>query len=106
MTADIISFPRQFARAQGFTLGVPHSFSIAPDGSRIAFLRARSGTDRDTSLWVRDTESGTERLVADPRELLSGGTEDLPAEERARRERTRQAAAGVVSFAARCCVPS
>ena len=52
MTADIISFPRQFARAQGFTLGVPHSFSIAPDGSRIAFLRARSGTDRDTSLWA------------------------------------------------------
>src|SRR5208282_1871145 len=31
--------------------------------------------------------------------LLSGGTEDLPAAERARRERTRQAAAGVVSFA-------
>jgi len=99
MTADIISFPRQFARTQGFSLGVPHSFSIAPDGSRIAFLRARSGIDRDTCLWVRDTESGTERLVADPRVLLSGGAEDLPAEERARRERTRQAAAGVVSFA-------
>jgi dipeptidyl-peptidase 4 len=100
MTADIISFPRQQARTQGFTLGVPHSFSIAPDGSRIAFLRSVSGTDRDTCLWVRDTASGTERLVADPRELLAGGAEDLPAEERARRERTRQAAAGVVSFAA------
>jgi dipeptidyl-peptidase 4 len=99
MTADNISFPRQSARTLGFTLGVPHSFSIAPDGSRIAFLRARSGTDRDTCLWVRDTASGTERLVADPRELLSGGAEDLPADERARRERTRQAAAGVVSFA-------
>jgi dipeptidyl-peptidase 4 len=99
MTADIISFPRQQARTQGFTLGVPHSFSIAPDGSRIAFLRSVSGTDRDTCLWVRDTASGTERLVADPRELLAGGAEDLPPEERARRERTRQAAAGVVSFA-------
>jgi dipeptidyl-peptidase-4 len=100
MTADSISFPRQHARTQGFSLGVPHSFSIAPDGSRIAFLRARSGTDRETCLWVRDTATGTDRLVADPAALLAGRAEDLPPEERARRERTRQAAAGVVSFAA------
>jgi dipeptidyl-peptidase 4 len=99
MTADI-SFPRQHARTQGFSLGVPHAFAISPDGSRIAFLRSPSGTDRSTCLWLRDTATGTERLVVDPRQLLSGGEEDLPDEERARRERTRQAAAGVVSFAA------
>src|SRR5260370_1909387 len=100
MTDAGISFPRQNARTQGFSLGVPHAFAIAPDGSRIAFLRARSGTDRSTGLWVRDTAAGTERIVADPAELLSGSEENLPPEERARRERTRQAAAGVVSFAA------
>ncbi len=100
MTDAGISFPRQNARTQGFSLGVPHAFAIAPDGSRIAFLRARSGTDRSTGLWVRDTATGTERIVADPAELLSGSEENLPPEERARRERTRQAAAGVVSFAA------
>jgi dipeptidyl-peptidase 4 len=100
MTDAGISFPRQNARTIGFSLGVPHSFAIAPDGSRIAFLRARSGTDRSTCLWVRDTATGAERLAADPAELLSGGEEDLPPEERARRERTRQAAAGVVSLAA------
>jgi dipeptidyl-peptidase-4 len=100
MTDARISFPRQDARTVSFSLGVPHSFAIAPDGSRIAFLRARSGTDRSTCLWLRDTASGTDRLIADPAELLSGGEEDLPAEERARRERARQAAAGVVSFAA------
>jgi dipeptidyl-peptidase 4 len=99
MTADIISFPRQQARTLSFTLGVPHAFSISPDGERIAFLRSRSGTDLGTCLWVRDTATGDERLVADPRELLAGGTEELSAEERARRERTRQAAAGVVAFA-------
>jgi dipeptidyl-peptidase-4 len=99
MTADI-SFPRQHARTQGFSLGVPHAFAISPDGSRIAFLRSPSGTDRSTCLWVRDTAAGTERLVVDPRQLLSGGEDDLPDEERARRERARQAAAGVVSFAA------
>ena len=100
MTDARISFPRQDARTVSFSLGVPHSFAIATDGSRIAFLRARSGTDRSTCLWLRDTASGTDRLIADPGELLSGGEEDLSAEERARRERARQAAAGVVSFAA------
>jgi dipeptidyl-peptidase-4 len=98
MTADS-SFPRQQARTQFFTLGIPHAFAIAPDGERIAFLRGRSGTNLDTCLWVRDTKTGDERLVADPRELLAGGTDEIPDEERARRERTRQAAAGVVSFA-------
>ena len=95
-----ISFPRQNARTVGFSLGVPYAFAIAPDGNRVAFLRARSGTDRSTGLWVRETATGAERLIADPEELLSGGEESLPPEEQARRERTRQAAAGVVSFAA------
>ncbi|MBV9943840.1 MAG: S9 family peptidase [Solirubrobacterales bacterium] len=99
MTDASISFPRQYARTAGFSLGVPYAFAIAPDGIRVAFLRARSGTDRSTSLWVRDTASGAERLVADPENLLSGSVESLPPEERALRERTRQAAAGVVSFA-------
>jgi dipeptidyl-peptidase-4 len=94
------SFPRQYARTVGFSLGVPHAFAIAPDGGRIAFLRTRSGSDRSTGLWVRDTASGLERLVADPVQLLSGRDEDAPPEERARRERARQATAGVVSFAA------
>jgi dipeptidyl-peptidase 4 len=93
------SFPRQQARTVGFSLGVPFAFAIAPDGSRVAFLRARSGADRSTCLWVRDTATGAERLIADAEEL-AGREESLPPEERARRERTRQAAAGVVSFAA------
>ena len=99
MTETTVSFPRQFARTVAFNLGVPHSFAIAPDGGRIAFLRARSGTDRNTCLWVVDTGSGAERLVADPRQLLGGAAESLSPAERALRERARQAAAGVVSFA-------
>ncbi len=100
MTDATISFPRQNARTVGFSLGVPHAFAIAPDGNRVAFLRARSGTDRSTGLWLRDIATAAERLVADAEDLLSGSEEHLPPEERARRERTRQAAAGVVSFAA------
>lgn len=94
-----ISFPRQYARTQRFSLGVPRAFTVAPDGSRIAFLRSRSGTDRNSCLWVRDTASGAEQLVADPELILAGADEELPPEEQARRERTRQSGAGVVGYA-------
>ena len=95
------SFPRQAARTQKFTLGAPRAFTIAPDGSRVAFLRSRAGDDRTTCLWVLDldAEVTAERLVADPNVLLSGGDEELSAEERARRERTRTGAAGIVQYA-------
>ena len=100
MTEEI-SFPRQYARTQRYTLGAPRAFSIAPDGSRIAFLRTKTGNDRATCLWTADPEGGTERLIADPVDLLAGaGDEELTAEERARRERSRQGAAGIVDFAA------
>jgi dipeptidyl-peptidase 4 len=95
------SFPRQAARTQKFTLGAPRAFTIAPDGSRVAFLRSRAGDDPTTCLWVLDldAEVTAERLVADPNVLLSGGDEELSAEERARRERTRTGAAGIVQYA-------
>ncbi|HEU5355514.1 MAG TPA: prolyl oligopeptidase family serine peptidase [Actinocrinis sp.] len=95
-----ISFPRQFARTQRFTLGVPRAFAIAPDGARIAFLRTKTGADRATCLWTADPESGAERLIADPVDLLAGSPgEELTVEEKARRERSRQGAAGIVDFA-------
>ncbi len=97
MATPEISFPRLYARTQRFTLGAPHDFTIAPDGSRIVFLRAPSATDPRTCLWVLDSASGRERLIADPREVLAGGEEVLPPEEQARRERSRQAASGVVA---------
>ncbi|WP_119727382.1 S9 family peptidase [Thermomonospora amylolytica] len=95
-----ISFPRQSARTRRFTLGVPRGFQIAPDGSLLAFLRTRSGTDPVTCLWTLDLATGTERPVADPAELPVPGEENLPPEERARRERAREQAGGIVGFAA------
>jgi len=93
------SFPRQYARTRRFTLGHPRSFSIAADGSRVAFLRSPAGDDPETCLWVLGVDTGRERLIADPRALLATGQEDLPAAERARRERTRESAAGIVAYA-------
>ncbi|MGQ4333612.1 alpha/beta fold hydrolase [Streptomyces hayashii] len=99
MTTDSDSFPRRHARTQRFTLGAPRSFTVAPDGSRVAFLRSGSGTDRAGALWVLDPADGTERLAADPGALLGGASEDLSPQERARRERSREGGAGIVGYA-------
>src|SRR5215467_11148124 len=64
------SFPRQHARTRNFSLGVPRSFQVSPDGSRIVFLRGKGGSDPVTCLWVldlhadpRNTDAAAERLV-------------------------------------------
>src|SRR4029078_8134840 len=96
-TDQALSFPRQAARTRNFTLGRPRSISVAADGSRVVFLRAASGTDPVNALWVLDVDRGDERLVADPGQLLAGD-DDVPPEERARRERMREIAGGIVGY--------
>jgi dipeptidyl-peptidase-4 len=92
------SFPRQEARTRRFTLGVPRAFRISSDGTRVVFLRSKGGADPVTCLWTLDVGTGNERLVADPRDL-GADEENLPPEERARRERVREQAGGIVAFA-------
>jgi dipeptidyl-peptidase-4 len=98
------SFPRLQARTARFTLGRPRGFVVSPDGSRVGFLRSRGGTDRVTCLWSYDVATGHESLLADPRVVLAAGrggldqAADLPASERARRERAREPAAGIVGY--------
>ncbi|WP_328837163.1 prolyl oligopeptidase family serine peptidase [Streptomyces europaeiscabiei] len=112
MTTQPESFPRRHARTQRFTLGSPRAFSVAPDGSRVVFLRSSSGTERANKLWVLDLRDGDgrggtgvppaegrERVAADPGALLAGSSEELSAEERARRERLREGGAGIVGYA-------
>ncbi|KFZ78557.1 peptidase S9 [Amycolatopsis sp. MJM2582] len=93
-----LPFLRRQARTQRFTLGAPKEFKVSPDGSRILFLRSESGTDPRHSLWSFDVASGEETKLVDAAELLPG-EEDLPPEERARRERSRETGGGVVGYA-------
>ena len=102
-TAD--PFPRRFAETQRFTLGAPRGFRISNDGERIAFLRSTSSTDPINQLWTIDlSQPGValaEDLAADPTALLqASGTDALTEtdEERARRERAREAGSGIVRF--------
>src|SRR5262245_20358616 len=99
------TFPRQQARTRRFSLGAPRSFEISADGSRIVFLRSKGGSDPVTCLWVLDLAgnpdspdrvAGSERLVVDP--VTIGAGKDEPDEERARRERSREQAGGVVAY--------
>ncbi|UJB40789.1 prolyl oligopeptidase family serine peptidase [Streptomyces sp. A1-5] len=90
-------FPEQFARTRRFSLGVPRQFTVSPDGRRVLFVRTGSGSDPVGRLWQH--EAGEERLLADPVVLVGGGCEDVPEEERLRRERARERSTGVVGYA-------
>ena len=92
------TFPRQYARTQRLTLGEPRSFTVSPDGTRVVFARSSSGVDNVNALWVLDTATQTERLVLDPR-TLGNNLDALTPEEQRRRERAREGAGGIVSYA-------
>lgn len=92
------SFPWQYARTRRFSLGQPRTFAVASDGSRVLFLRSRSGTDPLTSLYAYDVATATESLLADAA-LISLGSADLAEAELRRRERARELSTGIVSYA-------
>jgi len=96
----LAEFPRQLARTRHFALGVPRSFTVSPDGSSVVFLRTRSGDDPVTCLWVLDVATDRERCVVDPRTIGDEGDDAALTEaERSRRERVREMAGGIVSYA-------
>jgi dipeptidyl-peptidase-4 len=98
------SFLRLQARTARFTLGRPRGFTVSPDGGRVLFLRSRGGTDRTTCLWSYEVATGNEVLLADPVELMAAGPHSLPDAERARRERAREQAAGIVAYSTNAAV--
>ncbi|MGY0635177.1 DPP IV N-terminal domain-containing protein [Luteimonas sp. A478] len=71
---------------------------VAPDGSRVTFLRGRD-TDRNRlDLWEYHIESGQTRMLVDSSVVLPG-EEELSDEEKARRERQRIAGlSGIVDY--------
>ncbi len=90
-------FPRQVARTRGFSLGVPRSFTVSPDGERVVYLRTKTGDDPVSCLWVFEVSGAKERLVFDPGE--EEAERDLTQAERARRERARERSSGVTAYA-------
>ena len=85
-----------FARSRRFQLGRPRDLAVA--AGRLLFLRSLAADNPVTGLWSRSLETEEERLLADPRELLAGRPEEVPAAELRRRERMRESARGIVAY--------
>src|SRR5512138_1951824 len=92
-----VDYPELAARTKGFRAGEPRAVTVSGDGGRVVFLRSAGAEDGVDQLWIFDVPTGTERLIADPAALRA--TTEIPAEERALRERLRLSAGGIGSYA-------
>ncbi|WP_096383804.1 S9 family peptidase [Lysobacter enzymogenes] len=71
---------------------------VAPDGSRVSFLRGKQRDRNRLDLWAYDIASGKTALLVDSDDVLPGA-EVLSDAEKARRERQRIAAlSGIVDY--------
>ncbi len=91
------TFLRQYAATRRFQAGIPGSYAITPAGDAVLFLRSGPrGFVQD--LFEFDVARGRERVLFTTEQILRGAAENLPPEEKARRERTRQSSRGITSF--------
>ena len=87
LTLEAITGPRALS---GPTLLKPQ---VAPDGSRVTFLRGKEADRNQLDLWEYHIASGQTRLLVDSK-VVQPGEEVLSDAEKARRERQRIAAMG------------
>lgn len=69
----------------------------SPDSTRVTYLQGREDNFRQLDLWEYNIEDGKHRMLVDSTKLFSG-KEELSDEEKARRERMRLRASGIVSY--------
>ena len=91
-------FPAAYARSQRFSIGVPRNVTVIADGTRVLYLRSHDGEDPAMCLWQIDLESGKDKRLACPKLLTLGDAAEAPPAEKARRERARESASGIVSY--------
>lgn len=89
---------RRFARSRRFQLGRPRDLAFAPGQDGLLFLRSLAPDDAVTGLWSLPIGTGQEQLLVNPRDLLGGHPEEIPAQELRRRERMRESARGIVAY--------
>ena len=70
---------------------------IAPDGSRVTFLKGKESDYERLDLWEFDPQTGHSRVLFDSDELHTGD-EELSDEEKGRRERLRLSGTGIVDY--------
>lgn len=75
----------------------PRSLSMAPDGSRVTYLKGKAEDANRLDLWQYHIKDGKHSLLVDADSLISGA-ESLSDEEKARRERMRLFASGIINY--------
>lgn len=96
------------ANAEGLTIkqitengslngSVPSGLKFSPDGSRVTFLKSSEEDSRVLNLWEYNLKDKSARLLVKASDI-TGGSEVLSQEERARRERMRITSLGIVDF--------
>lgn len=92
------SFPERWARTQRFAAGVPRAVTVVADGT-VRYLRS-GPEDHVGALYAFDPVTRAESLLASVETLVGAAApaEDLPAAERARRERQRLRSGGIATY--------
>lgn len=75
----------------------PKGLKFSPDGKRVTFLKASAEDYKVLDLWEYNLAEGASRLLVKA-SSITGGEEKLSQVERARRERMRITAKGIVSY--------
>lgn len=75
----------------------PRALTMAPDGSRVTYLKGKAEDANRLDLWQYHIKDGKHSLLVDANSLISGA-EVLSDEEKARRERLRLFASGIISY--------
>lgn len=96
LQAQNLTLPRLFAEP-ALSGTAPKSLAYAPDGSRITYLKGKAKDANRLDLWQYELATGKHSVLVDSDTLFSG-TEVLSDEEKARRERLRLFASGIVSY--------
>ena len=97
ISAPLDTFLAQLAATGRFRLGRPNTITVAPDGKAVLFLRSGPRSIVQ-DLYEYDVARRKERVLLTAAGILAGADERLTVEERARRERQRQSARGIVSY--------
>lgn len=95
--AEQLTIERIFA-APDIAGPTPRNVQLAPDGSRVTFLRGKATNKDQLDLWEFNVKAGATRLLVDSDRLQPEQVE-LSDEEKARRERQRIAgSSGIVEY--------
>ena len=92
-----LKFLADLAQTRGWSLGVPSSVRLTPDGRTVVFLRTLP-RDPTARLFAFDVQSGREQQLLAPEEVLAGEEERRSSEEKARHDRMRQTNCGFSSY--------